>query len=1386
MNSKGNISRGLGRMAIASALALSTTAGVVVAPQMAQIAHADDSTTKSYYSADSSGFGESTLYVTKNSDGTYDLKLIFKNLTKIPLINPKLTISGITYDASKATILIGDARYSQYAPVYNPYSNLSDGRYPFTLASGDGSAIINNQVTTSLGIYASGQSGTRLIVGALPDGSTGANSQSALLAQVEVDIPNATIDSSANPVLSFSATPGVPLTSSKWNTTNGDSQGSDLWNAMHDVETYSTLPAKNIWSLMNIQYYSTNTESVQSKLATVVNTTLIPTVNKVSAAGNPRVSSVTTNKSGENVITALVDSSTDPYANLSNLREAQRSYYQTNAASDSTAASTATAINTVMGGSSDSTANSTKVNDVDAKAANAYIDTLKSNASSSDQTALQTIEDALTAKVTAGTATALDVYKAIAKAEIQTNSNLSDAQKKALEDQIDAAADGAAVKDILDAADKLTDEDTKTNTADDNTKAVAADVISGLDNLVDGQKSSYEDAVKADGLTNEQVKEILDHATNQDAVQGGDDSAAYTQATNDADKAAAKSGVQGILTTDGTTPKDGVRADKVTELENEAASAATALDVAKAIAKAEIEANTDLTDAQKDSLEQQIADASKPSEIQNILDSADALSGNSKDSEAASDAVKAVAEAQIGAMDNLTDGQKTSYKAAIAADGVTVGTVKAIVAAADNIDKVMGAESDGKADTATIQQDKDAAKAGVLGLLTTDGTTPKTGVRADKLTEIENEAANAATALDVAKAIAKAKIEANTNLSDAQKDALEKQIDDATTAEQVKNIVDAADKLTDEDTKTNTADDNTKAVAADVISGLDNLVDGQKSSYEDAVKADGLTNEQVKEILDHATNQDAVQGGDDSAAYTQATNDADKDAAKAGVQGILTTDGTTPKDGVRADKVTELENEAANAATALDVAKAIAKAEIEANSKLSDEQKDELQQQIDDATKPSEVKSIVDAASDLTDDSKKDETASQGTKDVASKSIDDMTNLVDGQKSSYKDAISAADTTNGDVAQILENASNIDKVQGGDDSADASKATSQTDKDAAKAGVQGILTTDGTTPKDGVRADKVTELENEAANAATALDVAKAIAKAEIEANTDLTDAQKDANQKAIDEATTPSAVKDIIDNPSKDAGESTDTSGTADSRTDYQNKADTIIDNLPNLTDDQKKDYKDRVAGTTNPSEILTIVKEAAVESINSSGMTDDQKQSATDKVNDGDDIDSVDTVVKQYSNLDAALERAKRLLDEVTSVRNGDNYTKASDDLKNAYDEAIETLKDNYDKAKAAVDAGTDSPVTAADLTEYSDKVEAARDALTPASSNSGSSLSSGPAWWVWLLGVLGLTGGVLGWGYVHDADFRAVVDTAIANFQHAVDDARANVERALGIRQ
>ncbi|MDO4911362.1 MAG: GA module-containing protein, partial [Corynebacterium sp.] len=149
--------------------------------------------------------------------------------------------------------------------------------------------------------------------------------------------------------------------------------------------------------------------------------------------------------------------------------------------------------------------------------------------------------------------------------------------------------------------------------------------------------------------------------------------------------------------------------------------------------------------------------------------------------------------------------------------------------------------------------------------------------------------------------------------------------------------------------------------------------------------------------------------------------------------------------------------------------------------------------------------------------------------------------------------------------------------------------------------------------------------------------------------------------------------------------------------------KATAVIEKLPYLSDDERKDFLEQVKNADSSSSVVTILANAMKASVtNNPNLSKEDKEKYTNAFDSGMTIDE---------------------------LINQNPYTDSGE------------LKD----------AANQDPSTG-ETTSGSSKIP----------------------WWAYLLGFLGIGGGVLGWGYVHDADFRAVVDEAIAN-----------VERALGLR-
>ncbi|MDO4911443.1 MAG: GA module-containing protein [Corynebacterium sp.] len=436
---------------------------------------------------------------------------------------------------------------------------------------------------------------------------------------------------------------------------------------------------------------------------------------------------------------------------------------------------------------------------------------------------------------------------------------------------------------------------------------------------------------------------------------------------------------------------------------------------------------------------------------------------------------------------------------------------------------------------------------------------------------------------------------------------------------------------------------------------------------------------------------------------------------------------------------------------------------------------------------------------------------------AAKKDIDENQNLTDAEKAAAKadvDAAVAALPTNAapseaaltTVVQPAIDANSADEQKLADAKAaakkdiDELKNLSDNQKDAYKKQVDAQTTVDGV------------------------IDVVAAAAKADIDANSNLNDTEKDDAKKAVDEAAdnAKEGNGDVTDvtKPADNAGTSTGTNTDADSLAAFKDAAKAKIDALGHLTDAQKDAYKALIDSANTIPAIIDIVAVATKADIDAnSTLTSDEKQAAKDEVdqaaadakqnaaNGNTGTGSLDNVVapadKTGSISGDTAELDKLKADAVAAIE-GMEYLRPGQ--KEAYIDGVnsarttatiisivrEAARTNVDQnptltadEKAAAKAQIDGAATIGDLEAYagtqhgySDGEVTNNNTTTIVNHTNGSSSSKVP-WWVYLLTILGIGGGVASWGYVHDADFRAVVDGAIANFQRAVDN-------ALGIRR
>ncbi|MBY4981866.1 DUF1542 domain-containing protein [Streptococcus suis] len=793
-------------------------------------------------------------------------------------------------------------------------------------------------------------------------------------------------------------------------------------------------------------------------------------------------------------------------------------------------------------------------------------------------TTLENIENAKTA-AEVDTAT-LDAEKANAKAEIK------------------AAADDAK---------KAIDENANLPASDKNALKLAIDAEVAATNLEIDNAKTAEEIDAATLATEKSIAKAEVKAAAEDALQAIDENANLT----DDEKAKAKADVYVELSKaekaiDKATTADAI--DNAT-LVGEKAFATAELEAAADDAKKAIDANTHLTDDQKqaakDAVDAELAKAKEAVVAAKTADEVDAATLVGEKA-IAKEEIKAVAEDAKKAIDansNLTDDEKAAAKAAVDTE---------VAKANEAIDKAATADA---VDTATLVGEKAVAKEELKAAADdakkaideNANLTPEEKAAAKKAVDAEVAKANdaidkaaTADAVDTAtlageKAVAKEEvkaaaedakkaIDANANLPESEKTALKLaidaevaatnlEIDNAKTAEEIDAATLVGEKAV--------AKEEVKAAAEDALRAIDenaNLTDDEKA----AAKADVYVElSKAEKAIDKATTADAIDNATlvGEKAFAKEELEAAADDAK---KAIDANDNLTPEEKATAKAAVDAEvakaNDAIDAATKADEVdaatlageKAVAKEElkaaaedakaaIDANDNLTDAEKAaakdavdaevaKANEAIDAATKADEV----DAATLAGEKAVAKEELKAAVED-AKKAIDANDNLTDAEKAAAKDAVDAEVAKANEAIDAATKADEVDAATLAGEKAVA-KEELKAAADDAKAAIDAndnLTDAEKQAAKDAVDAEVAKA--NEAIDAATKADEVdaatlvgeKAFATAELEAAAD--DAKKaiDANDNLTDAEK--AAAKKAVDDEAAKAEEAIDAATKAD-----------------------------------------------------------------------------------------------------------------------------------------------------------------------------------------------------------------------------------------------
>ncbi|MBY4963007.1 DUF1542 domain-containing protein, partial [Streptococcus suis] len=485
-------------------------------------------------------------------------------------------------------------------------------------------------------------------------------------------------------------------------------------------------------------------------------------------------------------------------------------------------------------------------------------------------------------------AAAKEELKAVAddaKKAIDANDNLTDAEKQAAKDAVDAevakaekAIDAATKADEVDAAtlagEKAVAKEELAAAKQDAKNKIAKDVeaanaaIESNPNLSEDEKKGFKDAVDAEA---EKANKAIDAAKTPEAAQAAEETGTKAIAEDVLD--AAKQDAKNKIAKDLATVEAAIDANSnLSEDEKDAAKLAAQAKAAEAVANIEKATTPEAAQTLEDAAVKDLAnieikaaydDAVKAIEAADNLSTAaktQALEDLKKARQAAEEAIKTAStadEVAKGALDGLKSIAKVEAKAA-------ADDAKAAIAQNSNL-----TDAEKKVYTDAIDEALKDTETKIDAATDADTVDAET-VLAQK--DIAKQEVAAATA-DAVKGI-----EANTNLTDAEKDeykatvtkvaeTAEKAITDATTAADIQSKTFDATQAA--------AKEEVKADAADAIAGIkanDNLSDTAK---EEAIAA-------IEEARD--TTLENIENAKTAAEVDTATLDAEKANAKAEIK----------------------------------------------------------------------------------------------------------------------------------------------------------------------------------------------------------------------------------------------------------------------------------------------------------------------------------------------------------------------------------------------------------------------------------------------------------------------------------------------------------------------
>ncbi|GAP00303.1 DUF1542 domain-containing protein [Fructobacillus ficulneus] len=858
-------------------------------------------------------------------------------------------------------------------------------------------------------------------------------------------------------------------------------------------------------------------------------------------------------------------------------------------------------------------------------------------------------------------------------------------------------------------------------------KQSALDAINGLnDAKATARKALAQEAQNAiDKVNANPDLSSADKATRVQAI-----TAAYQAAGNKVDQATTIADVQNAAKSTDLDNATAANTDfsKVTPVAQQAQDAVTALKQTLADAQAKVDANNVLTADEKSAQKQVLANIEAAQEpIHTSSKSADDLATNVKN---AKNAINALANAQTVAATTVASQAKSATEA--------VNNNKALTSQ-EKTDRINALNTAVKTALGTIAEASDVNTVnGVTAAGSTFDQAQKAATSDADVVPVETQKANADSAIDKATTEAKAKVDTDSTLSEADKqaqkaviddqaNAAKKQVTDASTADDINKAISDNQKAMDNLDKTtadefldsavkkqhalindnvnmtqaqkdaaNKAIDDVRATYQDYINKAPNKIEalGDATTGADRTLAEQERGANVPDIDSQKNTAKAAIDDAEAAADKAIDNDgslsqADKDAQKATIKEQADNARTNIANAKNADDVNTYRDNGKSTVAGMDKTAAdktladSVKSQHEAvnnNKALSQAQKDQANQAIDAAAKTAQ--DTINKATSA-DDANKDAQAGVTNSTQAGTAVTSAVPSIDTQKATAKADVDAAEKAADDKIDADGSLSQADK--------DAQKATVKAQADAARTKIAND--TDADSLNNDVKAvqDTLAGMDKTAADK-TLADSVKSQHDS-VNNNKALSQAQKDQANQAIDVA-----AKTAQDNINK-ATSADDANKDAQTGVTSSTQAGTSVTSVVPSIDAQKASAKadvdaaekaadDKIDADSSLSQADKDAQKATVKA---------QADAARDKIAQDTDADSLNKDVKAVQDTLAGMDKTaadKTLASTVAAEHATINSNKAlsqdqKDAANNAIDAAARAAQNTINKATSADEA-------------------------------------------------------------------------------------------------